>query len=51
MCKQCKELEAKIQRYRGFIVQGLDALTIERTNGLIQELQERKDALRCSDIS
>jgi flagellar hook-associated protein FlgK len=51
MCEQCKELDAKIRRYRSFIARGLDALTVERINGLIQELQQRKEALRCSASS
>jgi hypothetical protein len=51
MCEQCKELDAKIHRYRGFVAHGLDALTIERINGLIQELQQRKETLRCSASS
>jgi hypothetical protein len=48
MCEHCKELDGKIQRYPRFVVQGLDALTIEHINELIQELQQRKEALRCS---
>jgi hypothetical protein len=48
MCEQCKQFDAKIQRYRSFIAQGLDALTVERINGLILELQQQKEALGCS---
>jgi hypothetical protein len=48
MCEQCRQFDAKILRYRSFVAQGLDSLTTERINGLIQELQQRKAALRCS---
>jgi hypothetical protein len=46
MCEQCKEIETKIQRYRRFVAQGLDALTVQRINGLIQELEQRKEAVQ-----
>jgi hypothetical protein len=48
MCEKCKQFDIKIQRYLGFIAQGLDGLTVERINGLILELQQQKEALRCS---
>jgi hypothetical protein len=38
MCERCEQLEAKIQRYRSFIAQGLDDLTVERIKELIKEL-------------
>jgi hypothetical protein len=39
-----QEIDAKTQRYRGFVAHGLDALTIERINGLIRQ---RRAALLC----
>jgi len=39
-----RELEKLIQRYRT-LVRGLDALTAERINGFIQELERRKEAI------
>jgi hypothetical protein len=45
MCEECINLENKIQRYRKFVAQGLDALTVERINGLIKELEQRKASL------
>ena len=45
MCEQCQQLEIRIQRYRGFLKSGLDALTVERTKELIEELQRRKEAM------
>jgi hypothetical protein len=47
MCKQCDELDDKIARYRGFLIQPFDSVTIERIKGLILELQKRKAALNC----
>jgi hypothetical protein len=45
MCVQCQQLEISIQRYRGFVKAGFDALTIERIKELIEELQRRKEAM------
>jgi hypothetical protein len=45
MCDQCQQLDARIQRYRSFLAQGLDALTVQRIDGLIQELDKRKEAM------
>jgi hypothetical protein len=45
MCERCEQLEAKIQRYRSFIAQGLDDLTVERIKELIKELERRKEAM------
>jgi hypothetical protein len=45
MCDKCQQLEAKIHRYRKFVAQGLDPLTVERINELIQELQQRKETM------
>jgi hypothetical protein len=45
MCEKCKQLDGKIQRYRTFITLGLDALTVERINGLVAELRAAKVAL------
>jgi hypothetical protein len=45
MCDKCQQLETDIQRYRKFVAQGLDPLTVERINELIQELQQRKEAM------
>jgi hypothetical protein len=36
-----------MRRYRSFIKAGLDALTIERIKELIEELQQRKEAMHC----
>ena len=45
MCEECTKLDEKIQRYRKFVAQGLDALTVARIQGLIKELEERKASL------
>jgi hypothetical protein len=45
MCEKCRHLENEIQRYRRLVVMGLDALTVERINSLIQELQQRKETM------
>jgi hypothetical protein len=45
MCDKCQQLETKIQRYRKFVVQGFDKLTIDRINSLIQQLEQEKQAL------
>jgi hypothetical protein len=45
MCDKCQQLETRIDRCRKFVAQGLDPLTVERINGLIQELQQRKEAM------
>ena len=45
MCDKCQQLETDIKRYRKFVAQGLDPLTVERINELIQELQQRKGAM------
>ena len=41
MCDKCQELETRIHRYRKFVAQGLDPLTVKRINALIRELQQR----------
>jgi len=41
MCEKCEQLEIRIQRYRKFVAQGLDSLTAERINKLIEELLQR----------
>jgi hypothetical protein len=46
MCEKCQQLETRIQRYRKFIAQGLDPAAVERINALIQELQQRKEAIQ-----
>ena len=51
MCEKCQQLQTAIMRYRKFVAQGLDPLTIERINGLILELQQRKDAMDCRKTS
>jgi hypothetical protein len=45
MCEKCRHLENEIKRYRRLVVMGLDALTVERINSLIQELQQRKETM------
>jgi hypothetical protein len=45
MCDECQNLETKIQRYRRFVRQGLDALTTKRIVELIKELERRKEAM------
>jgi hypothetical protein len=45
MCDKCEQLETDIRPYRKFLAHGLDALTVERINGLIHELENRKEAL------
>jgi hypothetical protein len=45
MCDKCQQLDTRIHRHRKFVAQGLDALTVERINELIQELQQRKEAM------
>jgi len=46
MCEKCQELETTIQRYRRILTTGLDPLTIQRINTLIDELEQRKEAIR-----
>ena len=46
MCEKCERLDNTINRYRRFIAGGvLDPLSTERINVLIQELQQRKEAM------
>jgi hypothetical protein len=45
MCDKCQQLETNIQRYRRLVAMCLDPLTIERVNELIQELEQRKEAM------
>jgi hypothetical protein len=45
MCERCDAIDTKISRYRRFASSGLDCLTIERINLLIQELKQRKSAV------
>jgi hypothetical protein len=45
MCDRCQQLETAIKRYRKFVTQGLDPLTIERINALIKQLVAEKDAM------
>jgi hypothetical protein len=42
MCDKCKQLDKKIQSYRKFLTHGFDRLTVERIDGLIAELEQRK---------
>jgi hypothetical protein len=52
MCHKCLKIDADIVRYHRFIITGLDALTIERIDGLIQELEQRKAAMHdTSDVA
>src|ERR1700682_5198394 len=44
MCDKCPQLETDIQRYRKLLALGLDPLTIERIDGVIQELVQPKPA-------
>ena len=46
MCDKCQQLEARIQRYRKFLAQGVDSATVERINALIQELPQRKGTIQ-----
>jgi len=45
MCNECVELDKTIARYREIIRQALDALTSDRLNEAIAEMQQRKVAL------
>jgi uncharacterized protein YoaH (UPF0181 family) len=46
MCDKCQKFQADIERYQKLMSQGLDALTIERIETLIQELRLRKAAMQ-----
>lgn len=41
MCDKCAELETQIEHFRQFVTAGLDGLTIERIQELIQEMEKR----------
>jgi hypothetical protein len=45
MCDACKQIGIKIERYRKHIAQGLDPLTVDRINALIQDLERTKQAM------
>jgi hypothetical protein len=45
VCEKCQQLETRINRRRRIVAQGLDPLTVERINELIQELQQRRKAM------
>jgi hypothetical protein len=45
MCEKCEQLQIRIDRCRRIVAQGLDPLTVERINELIQELQQRRKAM------
>jgi len=45
MCEKCEELERKIGHYRRFTIGALDALTIERINRLIEDLQRTQASM------
>lgn len=51
MCDKCQQLETKIQHYLWFTAQGLDALTVERINLLIRELQQSKEVMHRGRLS
>jgi hypothetical protein len=46
MCEKCEDIDSRISRYRRLVAGGLDPLTIERISVLIQELQQRKEAMQ-----
>ena len=45
MCGKCEQFEADTQRYRKLVRTGLDPLTTERIEALIQELKQQKEAV------
>jgi hypothetical protein len=45
MCEKCRELDQKIEHCNRFIRQGFDALTMERLQNLIAELEQQKKTL------
>jgi len=45
MCEKCQKIDETIDRYRRLAGQVTDQEFIERTQGLIAELQARKSAL------
>jgi hypothetical protein len=45
MCDKCQRLDDKITRYQRLASTGLDPVTIERIDRLIQELRQLKDAV------
>lgn len=49
MCEQCQQIDERIRRARKFASAGLDDLTVERINQLIQDLQRSKAARQCSN--
>ena len=45
MCEECVTLEKKIAHYRQFLKQRFDALTQERIEEAVKELESQKAAL------
>jgi hypothetical protein len=45
MCKQCDELQARIDRFRRALTQRFDPLTTQRLEEGLAELETRKAAL------
>jgi len=49
MCEKCKELDEKIARYSRYAAMAFDPLTTDRIRQLVEDMQQTKSALRCSD--
>jgi cell division protein ZapA (FtsZ GTPase activity inhibitor) len=45
MCDECQNLQKKISHYRGFLKQQFDALSTERIQKAIKELEQQKEAM------
>jgi len=50
MYDKCKELDDKIEHYRGFLAYGLDVLTTDRIQQLVNELQQNRDLMHPSPM-
>jgi hypothetical protein len=45
MCAKCRELDQRIEHCYLFVRRGFDALTMERIQNLIAELEQQKKSL------
>jgi hypothetical protein len=45
MCEKCRDLDQKIERCNRYVRGGFDAMTMERLQALIAELEQQKKSL------
>lgn len=45
MCEKCDDLDQRMQKFRRFLAQPIDALTTERLTSAVNEMERAKAAL------